>query len=154
MAKGTIYIVYVLPVVLSFIFGTFVISDILQDPGRELNLFQVGSIEDISYKEPFELIGLKNQYSNSEPVQIQVIINDISFSCGDLYVSIYTEGKENVITQSGYFEQCFDTNTANLPLNEKFSEIVDKPGKYELVVELLDKSQKNSITRSEEFIVK
>jgi len=154
MAKGVIYIVYVLPVVLSFIFGTIVISDVLQDPGRELNLFQVGSIEEISYNETFEIIGLKKQYSISEPVQIQVIIDDISFLCGDLYVTIYTSGKENVVTQSGYFEQCFDTHIAHLPINETFSEIVDKPGRYELVVEILDKSQKNSITRSEEFTVK
>lgn len=154
MAKGVTFIVFVLPVVLSFIFGTIVLSDILQEPGRELNLFQTGSTEDFSHVESLEIIGLQKQYSISEPVQIQVKIDDISFSCGDLYVSIYSSGKENVITQSGYFEQCFDSKNIQLPLNGKFSEIIDKPGNYELVVEILDNGQKNSITRSEEFTVK
>jgi len=128
--------------------------DILQDPSREINLFQIGLIEEISYDESIEIIGLKKQYSVSEPIQIQVIIDDISFVCGDLYVTIYTSGKENVITQSGFFEQCFDINNTFLPINEKFSEKIDIPGRYELVIEILDKSQKNSITTSEEFTVK
>ena len=127
--------------------------DILQEPGRELNLLRVGSIGEISHDKPIKIIGLEKQYSISEPVQIQVVVDDLSFSCGDLYVTIYTFGKENAITQSGYFKQCFDNNSF-LPLKENFSEIVDTPGRYELAVDMLDKNQKNSITTSEEFTVK
>jgi hypothetical protein len=154
MARTVIYVVYVLPVVFSLIFGSIVMTDILQEPGRELNLLRVGSIGENSHDEPIEIIGLEKQYSISEPVQIQVIVNDLSFSCGDLYVTIYTSGKENAVTQSGYFEQCFDDDIQFLPVKEKFSEIVDTPGRYELVVDILDKNQKNSITTSEEFTVK
>jgi hypothetical protein len=154
MVKGAIYVVYVLPVVFSLIFGSIVMIDVLQEPGRELNLLRVGSIGENSHDEPIEIIGLEKQYSISEPVQIQVIVDDMSFSCGDLYVTIYTFGKENAVTQSGYFNQCFDNNNPFLPLKEKFSEIVDTPGRYELVIDILDKNQKNSITTSEEFTVK
>jgi hypothetical protein len=154
MTKGVIYVVYVLPVVFSLIFGSIVMIDILQEPGRELNLLRFGSTGDDSHYESIEIIGLEKQYSISEPVQIQVTVDDISFSCGDLYVTIYTFGKENAVTQSGYFKQCFDDNSQFLPLKEKFSEIVDTPGKYELVIDILDKNQKNSITTSEEFTVK
>ena len=154
MARGITFVVYVLPVALSLIFGTIVISDILQEPDRELNFSQMGSFGDISLDKPLKIIGLQKQYSTSDPVQIQVVIEDISFSCGDLYISIYTLGKSNVITQSGYFEQCFDSENPFLPNNARFSEIVEDPGRYEIVVEFLDKDQENSITSSEEFNVK
>ena len=154
MARGGTYVVYVLPVVFSVIFGSVVMVDILQDPGRELNLLQVGSIEERLHNEPLEIIGLKKQYSISEPVQIQVIVDDLTFSCGDLYITIYTSGKENAVTQSGFFIQCFDNNNPFLPIKDRFSEVVDTPGQYELVVDMLDKNQKNSITTSEKFTVK
>ncbi len=154
MARGVTYVVYVLPIVFSVIFGSIVMVDILQDSGRELNLLQIGSIGESSPNESIKIIGLEQQYSISEPVQIQVIVDDLSFSCGDLYVTIYTSGKENSVTQSGYFEQCFDDKNPFLPNKERFSEIIDTPGQYELVVDMLDKNQKNSITTSEKFTVK
>ena len=154
MARGVTYVVYVLPVVFSVIFGSIVMVDILQDSGRELNLLQFGSIGESSPNESLRIIGLEQQYSISEPVQIQVIVDDLSFSCGDLYVTIYTSGKENAVTQRGYFEQCFDNNNQFLPNKERFSEIVATPGQYELVVDMLSKNQKNSITTSEKFTVK
>ncbi|MDH3276607.1 MAG: hypothetical protein OEL77_07920 [Nitrosopumilus sp.] len=153
MVKRVTYVVYVLPVVLSVLFGSIVLSDILEHHGRELNLLQVGSIGEISHNESIEIIGLQKQYSILEPIQIQVIIDDLSFACGDLYVTIFTPGK-NVISQSGYFEQCFDTENSFLPTNEEFSEIVDVPGRYELEVKINDRNQKNSITTSKEFTVK
>jgi len=154
LARGVTYVVYVLPVVFSVIFGLIVMVDILQDPGRELNLMRFGEIEGILHNDSIEIIGLKNQYSSSEPVQIQVIVDDSSFTCGDLYVTIYGDNGENAVTQSGYFEQCFDADNRFLPINERFSEIVDKAGNYEIVAEFLDRNQKNSITTSEKFTVK
>ncbi len=154
MARGVTYVVYVLPIVFSVIFGSIVMADILQEPGRELNLLQVGSMEISSHNEPIKIIGLEKQYSITEPVQIQVIVDEVLFSCGDLYVTIYTSDKENAVTQSGYFQQCFDDDNPFLPIKEKFSEVIDTPGQYSLVVDLLDKNQKNSITTSEKFTVK
>jgi hypothetical protein len=154
MARGVTYVVYVLPVVFSVIFGSIVMVDIIQDPGRELNLLQVATIEERPHNEPLEIIGLKKQYSISEPIQIQVIVDDLSFSCGDLYITIFTSEKENAVTQSGYFIQCFDDKNRFLPIKDRFSEVVDTPGQYELVVDILDKNQKNSITTSEKFTVK
>lgn len=154
MARRVTYVVYVLPVIFSVIFGSIVMADILQEPGRELNLLQVGSLGESSHNEQLEIIGLEKQYSISEPVQIQVIVSDSLFSCGDLYVTIYTSGKQNAVTQSGYFQQCFDDVNRFLPTDERFSEVIDIPGKYELVAEMLDQNQKNSITTSEKFTVK
>ena len=154
MVRGVTYAVYVVPVVFSLIFGSIVLIDILQEPGRELNLLQFDSIVEKTHNSSLEIIGLENQYSISDPVQIQVIVEDSSFSCGDLYVTIYSSGDKTAITQSGYFEQCFDANNQFLPIRERFSEVIDTPGKYELVVDMLDQNQKNSITTSKEFTVK
>ena len=154
MVLRVTYIVYVLPVVLSIIFGSIVMLDILNEPGRELDLMQFDSIEKSSHDNSLTIIGLENQYSISEPIRIQVTVDDISFACGDLYVTILSPSTDNVVTQSGYFEQCFDDNNSLLPTNEEFSEIVTSPGVYQLEVTLLDRNQKNSITTSEEFTVR
>ena len=154
MARGVTYAVYVLPVVFSIIFGSIVMADILQEPGRELNLMRFNSIGEISHSEQIEIIGLEEQYTISDPIQIQVIVDNASYSCGDLYVTIYPSGKENAVTQSGYFEQCFDEQNRFLPLRESFSEVIDTPGQYEIMAEMLVQNQKNSITTSEKFTVK
>ena len=153
MARGVTYVVFILPVVISFIFGAIVLADILQEPGRELNFAQFGSPGEKTHSEQIQIIGLDSQYSVSDSIEIQLKVSDQSFSCGDLYVTIFTSGKRNAVTQSGYFQQCFNPNQF-LPLNDKFSEIIDTPGNYELVVDLLDKNQKNSITTSGKFTVK
>jgi len=153
MVKGVTYTVFVLPVVLSFIFGTLVMAGILQEPGRELNLMQ-SAVEEISENEEVKIFGLRSQYSTSKPIEIQVSINDLSFSCGDLYVTIYRVGNDKSITQSGYFKQCYDSKSSFLPIDDQFSETINTPGNYELVVDMLDKDQKNSITTSAKFTVK
>jgi uncharacterized membrane protein YfbV (UPF0208 family) len=153
LARGVTYVVYVLPIVFSVIFGSIVMADILQEPDRELNFMRFGEFEATSHNDPIEIIGLQKQYSTSEPIQIQVIVDDSKFACGDLYVTIYTTGK-SAVTQSGYFEQCFDDVNRFLPINERFSEIIDTAGQYEIVAEILDQNQKNSITTSEKFTVK
>lgn len=38
MARGIVYVVFLLPVVVSVIFGFVVMVQILEDPGRELNM--------------------------------------------------------------------------------------------------------------------
>jgi hypothetical protein len=96
---------------------------------------------------------LEKQYLTSTPVEIQVKIDDSLFDCGDLYVTIYSD-KNTVVTQSGFFKQCFNQNNALLPVDDKFSEIIDTPGQYDLVVKMSDPNQKSSITASEKFTIK
>ena len=151
MARGVTYVVYVLPVVFSVIFGTIVMADVLQEPGRELNMMRFGSLEENSH-EGIQIIGLQNQYSVMDPIQVQVSIDE-SYSCGDLYITIYDSKKEPV-TQSGYFEQCLEEKNPFLPVDDKFSEIINTPGQYEITAQLLDQNQKNSITTSEKFTVR
>ncbi|MDX1441072.1 MAG: hypothetical protein R3237_01265 [Nitrosopumilaceae archaeon] len=151
MVRGVTYIVYVLPVVFSIIFGTIVMVDILQEPGRELNMMRFGSGGESS-NENIRIIGLEKQYSVNEPVEVQVSIDE-SYSCGDLYLTIY-DSENKAVTQGGYFKQCLDTQNPFLPVKERFTELIDVPGQYEIVAEMLDSNQKNSITTREKFTVR
>ena len=154
MVTKIFFIVFVLPVIFSLIFGSAVMVDILQKPDRELNMWPMSSSEGLSpYNAPIEIIGLSKQYSTSEAIEIQVKIDDLSFNCGDLYVTIYSTRKNDVITQSGFFEQCFKNGSTILPVGDEFSKVIDTPGSYELVVEMVSKKLMN-ISTSETFTVK
>ncbi|MGI0057830.1 MAG: hypothetical protein ACREAK_10730 [Nitrosarchaeum sp.] len=152
MATRLAYVVFILPIVLSIMFGSVVMGSVLQSPDRELNMWRVGS-NTLTHDKSIQIIGLEKQYLTSTPIKIQVKITDSFFDCGDLYVTIYSE-KNTVITQSGFFQQCFDKNNILLPINDEFSEIINTPGQYVLVVKMSDQNQKSSITASEKFTIK
>jgi len=154
MVTKKVFVVFVLPVIFSVIFGSVVMAEILQKPDRELNMWPVSSSEGFSNNsDPIEIIGLSKQYSTSEPIEIQVKIGDSSFDCGDLYVTIYSSGKNSVITQSGFLEQCFEQGDAILPVGDEFSKVIDTAGSYEIVAEMVSKKLTN-ISTSEVFTVK
>jgi len=148
MASKRVLIVFVLPVIFSVIFGSAVLSDILQKPDRELNMWPMSYSEGgPSHNVPIEIIGLSKQYTTSEPVEIQVKVDDSSFSCGDLYITIYSSGKSDVITQGGFFEQCFESGSKIIPVGDTFSEVITTPGSYEIVTEMVSKQLKNISTK-------
>ena len=149
MATRLAYVVFILPIILSIAFGSVVMVDVLQSSDRELNMWRVGPTNN---DKSIQIIGLEKQYPASTPIEIQVNVDDPFFDCGDLYVTIYS-GKNTVITQSGFFKQCFDENNVLLPIDDEFSEIIDTPGQYELVVKMNDQNQKSSITASEKFTI-
>jgi hypothetical protein len=154
MVTRLVYVVFVLPIVLSIIFGSIVLADVLREPDRKLSMWPSDSNGTSSTLTSIEIIGLEKQYTSSTPVQIQVKVNDPSFDCGDLYITIYLSGTTTPITQSGFLEQCFAKNGEFLPMDDQFSEIIVKPGHYELIVKMNDQNQKNSITASEKFTIK
>ena len=136
MASSRLIVVFVLPVIFSIIFGSAVMADILQKPDRELNMWPMSFSEgSSSHDSSMTIIGLSSQYLISEPIEVQVKVNDSLFSCGDLYITIYTLGKSDTVTQSGFFNQCVKNGNL-LPINDKFSEVIIIPGYYELVADL------------------
>ena len=147
MVTKKIFVVFVLPVIFSLVFGSVVMADILQKPNRELNMWPISSSEGFSsYTVPIEIVGLSKQYSTSEPIEIQVKINDASFDCGDIYVTIYSTGKNDVINQSGFFEQCFEKGSKILPVGDEFSKVIDTPGSYKIVAEMVSEKLMNIST--------
>ena len=148
MASKRVFVVFVLPIIFSLAIGSVVMGGILQQPDRELNMWPMSFSEgESSHKSPIEIIGLSNQYSTSQPVEIQVKIDDSSFSCGDLYVTIYAAGKGDVITQGGFFEQCLTSGNKVIPVDEDFSELISTPGSYEIVAEMVSKQLKTISTK-------
>jgi len=147
MVTKKVFVVFVLPVIFSLIFGSVVMADILQKPDRELNMWPMSTSEEFSsYDAKIEIIGLLKQYSTSEHIEIQVKIYDESFNCGDLYVTIYSIGKNDVINQSGFFEQCFEKGSKILPIGDEFSKVIDTPGSYKIVVEMVSEKLMNIST--------
>ncbi len=148
MATRRVFIVFVLPVIFSIVVGSAVLAGILQQPDRELNMWPMShSIEVGSHNSPIEIIGLSKQYLTTEPVEIQIQVNDSSFDCGDLYVTVYLSGRNTVITQGGFLEQCFESGNAIIPVGGEFSEIVDTPGSYDIEAQMISKQLKTISTK-------
>ena len=100
-----------------------------------------------------EIVGLAKQYSRAEPIEIQVKVTDPSFDCGDLYITIYSSDKNDVITQGGFFTQCFENGNNLLPVGDKFSKVVDTSGSYKITADMISKDLMN-ISTSETFTIK
>ena len=152
MVSSKLIIVFVLPVAFSIIFGSAVMADTLQKPDRTLNMWLMTFSGHSSHDSDIEIIGLENQYSVSEPVQIQVKISDSSFSCGDLYVTVYASESSDVVTQGGFFNQCIKDGNI-FPINDEFSKIIDVSGSYKIVVDVVSTDLSN-ISTSGTFTVK
>jgi len=147
MASSRLIVVFILPIIFSIIFGSAVMADILQKPDRELNMWPMSFSEgSSSHDSSMTIIGLSSQYLISEPIEVQVKVNDSSFSCGDLYITIYPLGESDAFTQGGFFNQCIKNGNL-FPINDKFSEVITIPGSYELVAVLVSDGLPNiSIT--------
>jgi len=154
---GTVYVVFLLPVIVSIIFGSLVMAEVLKEPERELDIWQLKSSDshDVS-SDSIKILGLESEYSTNSEIKIQVTMDDRIFDCGDLYITINNidQIQKKVVTQSGFFGQCFDRNNSILPVDDKFSEIIETPGNYEVLIEIVDKHNKKTISSSAEFTVK
>ena len=152
MVSKRLFVVFILPIIFSVIVGSIVMADTLQKPDRELNMWPMSHSE-TSHGSSIQIIDLSSQYSVSESIEIKVKITDSSFNCGDLYITIYNSEKSNVITQGAFFEQCFNSESNLLPINDKFSKVINTPGSYDLVVDMISKDLSN-ISTSGTFTVK
>ncbi|MCP2506474.1 MAG: hypothetical protein NLN56_05615 [Nitrosopumilus sp.] len=152
MVSTRLFVVFILPIIFSVIVGSIVMADTLQKPDRELNMWPMSNSE-TSHGSSIEIIGLSNQYSISESIEIKVKVSDSSFNCGDLYITIYNSEKNNVVTQGAFFEQCFNDESNILPIDDKFSKVISTPGSYDLVVDMISKDLSN-ISTSGIFTVK
>ena len=156
MATKSVFAVYVLPIVCSIALASFVMADALQSPERELNMLQFGGSDSIIFSSgSLDFIGLNTEYLVTDTINFKIEITDDAFSCGDIYMTIYdinTSPKE-VVTQTGYFKQCYSNNQNYLPIGENFSESLDS-GEYEIVVEVYNDNYKRNIITSTEIIVR
>ena len=156
--QNTALLVFLFPVVTGMAFGTFVLSGVLTQPDRELNMwpFESNLTQTQTGNEDLKIQGLLKQYSVTAPIAIKVVVNNSDFDCGDLYITIYDAktSPKQVVAQNGFFSQCFSTNKLALPIDDTFSEKIDKAGEYEMVIEMNDKDYKKTITTTAKFIVR
>ena len=63
-----------------------------------------------------------------------------------LYITIYkiSNTSKEVVTQSGFLNQCYDKDGSYLPINEKYSEVLSEQGKYEIFIEIYNKTYKQT----------
>ncbi|MGI0065891.1 MAG: hypothetical protein ACREAT_03915, partial [Nitrosotalea sp.] len=94
------------------------------------------------------LLNLVSNYTVSTPLNFSVMVNNTSFDCGDLYMTIYdpNTSPKQVIVQHAYFTQCFAQTNSPLPIQDTFSPVIDKPGIYQIVAAIKDKTNQNSIS--------
>ena len=144
------FIVYILPIILSVSLGTLVMAEALNDPARELNIWQSDSgISTTQQGDKLVIIGLDKAYSISDSIQFEIKVTNSDFECGDLYITIYemsNGGDDQVVTQNGYLKQCFLKYQQNLPLGEEYSEIITNSGMYKIVIEVFDQAYDDSLS--------
>ena len=148
--KKIAYLVFVFPVIVSLIFGGYVLSDVLGQPNRQLNMWQFNFAPHIGQQEgnaQIRLLNLVSNYTVSTPLNFRVMVNNTSFDCGDLYLTIYNPNTspKQVIVQHAYFSQCFAQTSSVMPIQDTFSPVIDTPGIYQIVAEMKDKTNQNSI---------
>ena len=146
------FIVYILPIILSISLGTLVMAEALNDPERELNMWQFDSTISTSQQgEKLTIIGLEKVYSTLDSVQFEIKVGNSDFTCGDLYITVF-DG-DVVITQSGYMQQCF-TQNQHIPIDDKYSETISQPGDYKILIEVFDQNYKDSLSYVANITVK
>ena len=128
-------------------------AEALNDPERELDMWQFDASSSSTQQHmQLSVIGLDKTYSTSEKIEFEIKVKDSNFECGDLYITIF-EG-EQVITQSGFMKQCFMQQNQNIPLDDKYSEIITEPGKYKIHIEIFDNNYNNSLSYVANITVK
>ena len=152
MAKSSIFLIYLLPIVLSVSLGTAVMAETLSDSERELNFLQFGGEGYISSsKTDIQLIGFSSEIAQNSNLEFSITFSNSDFNCGDLYVTIYdvSTSEKQVLTQSGYLKQCFIQNNNILPVGENYSELISKPGLYEIYVEIFDEKYSKNMSMTQ-----
>ena len=155
--KKIAYLVFVFPVIVSLIFGGFVLSDVLGQPDRKLNMWQFKSEIQTGQQgdKEIRLLNMDSSYHVSTPLSFSVMVNNTAFDCGDLYLTIYdlNTTPKQVMIQHAYFSQCFTQANSALPIQDTFSPVIDKAGLYQIVAEMKDKTNQNSISVKADFKV-
>ncbi|MDE1866726.1 MAG: hypothetical protein KGI08_03320 [Thaumarchaeota archaeon] len=154
-ARKIAYVVFVLPVVISVILGGYVLSNVLAQPDKQLNMWQFNFVILPAQEgsKDIKIVNLLNSYSISTPLNFTVRVNNTSFDCGDLYMTVYNLNTKQAVAQNAYFSQCFVQNNSTLPINEVFSPAINSTGSYQIVADMRDKSYQNDINVTATFNV-
>lgn len=135
---------FVIPIIFSFVYGGLVLGSAMQGPRADSVTTQSSALE---------ILELQGSYANGERVSVQISVNDASYDCGDLYITVYdvAGGAKKAVKQGAFFDQCYGTS-GTLPISEKFSENFDA-GQYSLEAQLFDKTGDKFLSATQKFSV-
>lgn len=156
-ARKVAYVVFLLPVVISIIVGGYVLSNVLAQPDKQLNMwqFKFPTQPTQTGSKDIRILDLNSTYPLSAPLSFTVRVNNTLFDCGDLYMTVYslnTDPKQ-AVAQNAYFDQCFAQANATLPLHQAFTPVINSTGQYQIVADMKDKSYQNEINVTGTFSV-
>ena len=132
-------------------------AETLSNSDRELNFMQFGDGKSHSSSSThgLSLIGLNSEIAQNSNLEFSINFSNSDFNCGDLYITIYDlTSEKQVLTQSGYLKQCFIQNNDILPVDDTFSELIKKPGTYEIHIEIFNEKYSDSVSMTETLRVK
>ncbi|MCE2497744.1 MAG: hypothetical protein J4F28_01895 [Nitrosopumilaceae archaeon] len=159
MASRRIFMIFVLPIILSLSLATAVMADVLDKPGREMQMWppQSSGVHGTTYvpgphstDDGILIMGLSESYRAGGQIVVGVSVSDATFDCGDLYITIY-DSDNAVLAQEAFFEQCFADAGIDLPAEGDFETAVDSPGSYVIVAEMRHGGE--TISTPGEFVV-
>ena len=135
-------------------------AETLSASDRELNLLQFGgensSHSTYSSHDEISLISYSSEIIQNSNLEFSIQVTNTYFNCGDLYITIFdvSTSEKQVLTQSGFLKQCFTQNNNKLPVGDNYSELISKPGTYEIFVEVFDEKYSKNLSLTEKLIVK
>jgi hypothetical protein len=137
--------IFIIPIIFSFVYGGLVLGSAMQGPRVDSMMTQQSGA--------LEILELQGSYVSGERVSVQISVNDASFDCGDLYITVYdvTGGAKKAVKQGAFFDQCYGTS-GTLPISDKFSENFDV-GQYSLEAQLFDKTGDKFLSATQKFSV-
>ena len=132
MARGVAYAVFVLPVIFTVTFSTAVLAGALDTMDRELNMWPGGAHKASPANGEITIIGLHQEYVESEAIKFQIDVTEARYDCGTLDIRMY-DSTGGLVEERSYESQCFAAESLLLPL-EEFSTAAGPPGSYTLTI--------------------
>ena len=133
-------------------------AETLSASDRELNFLQFGGEYSTSHssQDEISLISYSSEIIQNSNLEFSIQVTNTYFNCGDLYITIFdvSTSEKQVLTQSGFLKQCFTQNNNKLPVEDNYSELISKPGTYEIFVEVFDEKYSKNLSLTEKLLVK
>ena len=131
-------------------------AETLNSSDRELNFLQFGGEAYIRTTDEISFDGFNSEIAQNSNLEFGIKVSNPDYNCGDLYITIYeiSTSEKQIFTQSGYLKQCFIQNNNILPVGESYSELISKPGSYEIHIEIFNDKYSDSISVTKTLLVK
>ena len=86
---------FVIPIIFSFVYGGLVLGSVMQGPRADSMTTHYSALE---------ILELQGSYASGERVSVQISVNDASYDCGDIYITVYdvAGGAKKAVKQGAF----------------------------------------------------